>query len=132
MTTMTRVAPQAVLAEFVEYHPGVRAGRLFGRPAAFAGRRAFAVVQARRLAIRLPPTIGQPGPRLDPRPGSWRDVRRRRSGGNLDAAGRRRTRTEWVHCRVPATDARLELVAWLEVAARYAAERSSLGSTRQP
>jgi len=40
------------LDEFVAAHRGTRVGRLFGQPAAFAGRRAFARVSRRGLEYR--------------------------------------------------------------------------------
>lgn len=46
---------EAVLAHFVAGHRGLRLGRLFGQPAAYAGRRAFARVTARGIEVKLPP-----------------------------------------------------------------------------
>ena len=43
------------LAAFVESHRGLRSGRLFGRPVAYAGRRVFASACEDGIAARLPP-----------------------------------------------------------------------------
>lgn len=43
-----------LLRAFVETHAGLRFGSLFGAPAAFAGRRAFARVDGQLLSIRVP------------------------------------------------------------------------------
>jgi hypothetical protein len=45
---------RAFLTGFVRAHPGTRLGRLFGAPAAFAGRRAFARLSRRGLEVRTP------------------------------------------------------------------------------
>jgi hypothetical protein len=42
------------LDEFIEHHRGLRGGRLFGRPAAFAGRRMFVCLRGNGLIIKLP------------------------------------------------------------------------------
>jgi hypothetical protein len=44
----------AFLSDFVAHRPGLRIGSLFGRPAAYAGRRVFARVMADGIACRLP------------------------------------------------------------------------------
>ena len=44
--------PRKFLDEFVATHRGTRVGRLFGQPAAFAGRRVFARVSRRGLEYR--------------------------------------------------------------------------------
>jgi hypothetical protein len=58
--------PRKFLDEFVASHRGTRVGRLFGRPAAFAGRRVFARVSRRGLEYRVmqPPRLRgrQPDP----------------------------------------------------------------------
>lgn len=45
--------PRKFLDEFVATHRGTRVGRLFGQPAAFAGRRVFARVSRRGLEYRV-------------------------------------------------------------------------------
>lgn len=42
-----------LLAAFIEAHPGTRRGHLFGCPAAYAGRRAFAEMTGAGLACRV-------------------------------------------------------------------------------
>ena len=54
MTPLPRSALRQVLSEFVDTHPGIRAGSLFGQPAAFVGRRAFATLTSGGLKCRLP------------------------------------------------------------------------------
>lgn len=43
---------RAFLIDFVTAHPGTHMGRLFGEPAAFAGRRPFARLSPRGLQYR--------------------------------------------------------------------------------
>lgn len=45
------------LAAFVESHRGLRTGRLFGRPVAYAGRRVFASAYQDGIAAKLPPDV---------------------------------------------------------------------------
>ena len=54
MTRHQRETLTQFLASFVEAHPGTRRGQLFGRPAAFAGVKAFAKITDRGLACRVP------------------------------------------------------------------------------
>jgi hypothetical protein len=72
--------PRRFLDEFVAAHRGTRVGRLFGQPAAFAGRRVFARVSRRGLEYRAYATSRprQRGRRPDPawilvRPATDRD-----------------------------------------------------------
>ncbi len=51
---MRQGALDRLLGAFVEAHPGTRRGYLFGRPAAYAGSRAFAEVTSHGLACRVP------------------------------------------------------------------------------
>lgn len=48
---------KAALDGFVASHPGLRAGRVFGSPAAFAGRRMFARLLVDGLQLRLPASV---------------------------------------------------------------------------
>jgi len=48
--------PRTFLTDFVATHRGTRMGRLFGVPAAFAGRRPFARLSRRGLEYRASPT----------------------------------------------------------------------------
>jgi hypothetical protein len=51
--------PRKFLDEFVATHRGTRVGHLFGQPAAFAGRRAFARVSRRGLEYRAHGALGR-------------------------------------------------------------------------
>ena len=51
-TGKTTIALQ-FLSEFVDHHPGLRLGKAFGMPAAFAGRRMFACAYRGEIACRL-------------------------------------------------------------------------------
>jgi hypothetical protein len=53
--------PRKFLDEFVASHRGTRVGRLFGQPAAFAGRRVFARVSRRGLEYRAMRPLGRRG-----------------------------------------------------------------------
>ena len=90
----------AFLREFVETHRGLRAGMMFGLPAAFAGRRVFARVVKTGIAYRVPADL----------------VR-----GPASRRSRKMGRTNWVTCR-PRTRASLErLIPLLERSARHVA-----------
>jgi hypothetical protein len=45
---------QHFLDDFIEHHRGTRGGRLFGLPAAYAGRRMFACVRGSDLVVKVP------------------------------------------------------------------------------
>lgn len=45
---------QRFLAEFIEQHRGLRMGRLFGRPAGYAGRRLFVCLMNDGFIVKLP------------------------------------------------------------------------------
>ena len=90
------------LRAFVEEHPGVRLGQVFGDPAAFAGTRMFARVTREGLVCRLPDTGTIPSMRWAPggyatRRLGWRVIQ----GSRLADAAR--------------------MTALLELAARYVA-----------
>ena len=53
--------PRKFLDEFVASHRGTRVGRLFGQPAAFAGRRVFARVSRGGLEYRTMRPLGRRG-----------------------------------------------------------------------
>ena len=90
------------LISFVETHPGTRFGTLFGRPAAFAGRRVFAQVTNAGLSCCLPGELAR---------------RPRKAGGRL-RQGRRRG---WVVVTGARGDDDLAAHALLEVAAAHVA-----------
>lgn len=54
MAIRFRADLQRFLTDFTEQHRGVRTGRLFGLPAAYAGRRMFACVRGNALVVKLP------------------------------------------------------------------------------
>jgi hypothetical protein len=45
---------QRFLADFIEHHRGLRIGRMFGRPAGYAGRRMFVCLIDDGLIVKLP------------------------------------------------------------------------------
>ena len=49
---MTTTDLRELLETFVDNHRGLRFAKMFGKPAAFAGRRAFAYVDSGRIAIK--------------------------------------------------------------------------------
>jgi hypothetical protein len=107
----------AFLREFVASHQGLRLGPAFGRPAAFAGRRMFAVVRGDTLCCRLPPDIAR------------REVEGRRARPlEPPVGGNRGSTREWVAYRPADHLAMTRLAPTLEVAARHAAEGGRLRS----
>lgn len=52
MTTAFRQDLLRFLADFIEHHRGLRLGRLFGRPAGYAGRRMFVCLKGRSLLVK--------------------------------------------------------------------------------
>lgn len=117
------------LDAFVATHRGVRRGTLFGVPAAFAGRRAFAKLDARGLHLRLPAfalraTASQALPALLPARSADPAARGRRSGAVRPPAGRsvlpKAGPSSWTTITPASPDAaRLDLL--LEQAARHVA-----------
>jgi hypothetical protein len=90
------------LAAFVASHRGLRSGRLFGRPVAYAGRRVFASACEDGIAAKLPPDA-------------------------LNAAlerGAAKWKRGWVIFRFTDTSAAHRIGPFLEVAARHAARFS--------
>jgi hypothetical protein len=45
---------QHLLDDFIEHHRGTRGGRLFGAPAAYAGRRMFACLRGNGVIVKVP------------------------------------------------------------------------------
>ena len=100
------------LREFVAAHRGLRLGSAFGRPAAYAGRRIFAMVDEDALRCRLPPDI------------AMREVKGRRADRvEPSAGGPRRATNAWVAYRPADRAAMARLAPTLEIAARYVAEQ---------
>lgn len=47
------------LAEFIEYHRGLRIGRMFGLPAGYAGRKLFVCLMEDGLIVKLPEHVAR-------------------------------------------------------------------------
>ncbi len=108
------------LAAFVSDHRGVRPGKMFGRPAAFAGAKLFACAYDAGLLCKLPDDI-------------FNDEVRKRRGIPFEAGGRKMSR--WILYRPPSAAAARRLGPILEHAARFVAEAHLLPDTsasRQP
>ena len=94
------------LEEFVDSHRGLRLGKMFGLPAAYAGRRLFACLIEEGIIVRLP-----------------QDIARREIGNGAKPFSRRgRAMGSWVMFspRTRADAQRLSPV--LEIAARHVAQ----------
>lgn len=106
MSASDRRHLEALLSEFVAAHRGLRMGRLFGRPAAYAGRRVFAQIVDGGVAVKLPRAAEEAAVRV----------------GLARSAPRVRRQAGWTTLAAaqPATVAKLG--SFLEIAARHAAE----------
>ncbi|HVC19272.1 MAG TPA: hypothetical protein VNE16_04275 [Vicinamibacterales bacterium] len=114
MKTEERVGLGRFLDDFAAGHPGVRAGRLFGRPALFAGRRTFAcVTDAGLLRCRLPAD----------------EARRLWASSGRTPALLGTPAGEWVIYHPGGAAALARLVPILEMAAKATAERRRPGSS---
>jgi hypothetical protein len=100
-----------VLQTFVADHRGLRTGRMFGLPGAFAGRKLFACVVQDGLTVKLPGTARSAA--LD-------------RGATPRAPMGRRMR-EWVLFRTESAPVASSVLPFLEVAARHAAELATSG-----
>jgi hypothetical protein len=96
---------EQVLSRFVASHRGLRLGRLFGVPAAYAGGRLFACATADGIAARLPSSA------LDAA----------RAGGGAPWTPRGRRRRDWVVFRPGTARAADAIGPFLEIAARHVA-----------
>ncbi|MGE3275880.1 MAG: hypothetical protein AB7O67_12260 [Vicinamibacterales bacterium] len=105
-----RVDAVRALRAFVDGHAGLRFGTLFGVPAAFAGRRAFAKVEGAALLVRVPPAAHDFA---------------RRAGAVPARQGR-----GWL--RFSASGGVGRLVPLLEVAAQAAATATTRGEIAEP
>ena len=54
MAIRFRADLQHFLNDFIEQHRGTRGGRLFGLPAAYAGRRMFACLRGNGVIVKVP------------------------------------------------------------------------------
>jgi hypothetical protein len=50
---------QPFLADFIEHHRGLRIGRMFGRPAGYAGRKLFVCLMEDGLIVKLPEDVAK-------------------------------------------------------------------------
>jgi hypothetical protein len=96
---------EAFLSRFVAGHRGLRFGRLFGVPAAYAGRKLFSYAIDDGLVAKLPPAARELAIAKGARP--W--------------APRNRQMAHWVIFRPGTASATDALVPFLEIAARHAA-----------
>jgi hypothetical protein len=105
----------AILADFAGAHRGVRIGSLFGRPAAYAGRRVFARASERGLDVKLPPAAREAAVRA-----------------GLAARGPvRRGGVLWTTFAVTGHMPQGAVHTYLEIAARHVAERPASDLTGQ-
>ncbi len=95
------------LAGFVRARRGLRAGRMFGAPAAYAGRRMFACAYEDGVICKLPTDL-------------LRDQITKGRAAPFEARGR--TMTGWVMYRPATLAAARRLEPTLEAAARFVAE----------
>lgn len=100
-----------LLHTFVADHRGLRTGRMFGLPGAYAGRRLFACVFQDGLTLKLPADA--------------RSVAFGRGATLWTPMGRRMR--EWVLFRPESPQASAVVLPFLEIAARHAAELATSG-----
>lgn len=106
----------AILTQFVAARRGLRLGRLFGRPAAYAGRRVFARVSERGLEVKLPASAYEAAVRA----------------GAAVPTARRSRRDEWTVLRAGTAMSGPAVGSWLELGARHAAEMTATPAGRNP
>jgi hypothetical protein len=98
---------QPFLADFVEHHRGLRIGRMFGRPAAYAGRKMFVCLMDEGFIVKLPERVAKD------------EVR----GGKAAIFTRNgRPSRSWIKYTPRTASEANRLAPILEVAARYVAE----------
>lgn len=97
---------EKILNEFVLAHRGLRMGRLFGLPVAYAGRRIFARISDLGLEVKLPASGREAAIRVGAAHRPRRGVERR----------------GWTTLRVTGRSTTATAGTWLELAARHAAE----------
>jgi hypothetical protein len=100
---------QPFLVDFVEHHRGLRAGRMFGLPAGYAGRKMFVCLIEDGLIVKLPEQLAK------------EEIRR----GNATAFTRRgRPSKTWIKYAPRNVREAHRLAPLLELAARHVAETS--------
>lgn len=98
-------AVRSWFTEFLNAHRGVRPGRLFGRPAAYAGRRVFAYLMEDGIIVKLPV-----------------DVARRERARGVEPHTATPGKDAWMTYRPRTADDARRLWPILELAARNAAD----------
>ena len=105
----SRAILQSFLTEFIDQHAGVRPGRMFGRPGAYAGRRLFAALVEDGIIVRLPEEV----------------ARREIAAGAAPFSRRGRVMGSWVKYRPHTLAEARRLAPILELSARHVAERQA-------
>jgi hypothetical protein len=98
---------QPFLAEFIEHHRGLRAGRMFGLPAGYAGRKMFVCLIEEGFIVKLPEGVAKD------------EVR---AGKAKTFVRRGRPSKQWIKYSPRNAREAGRLAPILEVAARYVAE----------
>jgi len=106
---------ERLLTTFVAEHPGLRSGRMFGVPGAYAGRKLFACVFEDGITAKLPPDAFEAAIRQGAR--RWTPQGRRLRG--------------WVIFRPQSLGAAARLGPFLEISARHVAELSVAAPSRR-
>ncbi len=104
------------LDNFVASHPGMRSGRMFGWPAAYAGRRLFSLAVDDGIVAKLPAdsmaaAVGKGAKRWTPR-------------GRPAARRTQRPTGGWMMFRPKDLRAAESIAPFLEIAARHVTDRS--------
>jgi hypothetical protein len=98
---------QPFLADFIDHHRGLRIGRMFGRPAGYAGRKMFVCLMDDGLIVKLPEQVAK------------HEVR----DGSAEVFMRNgRPSRSWIKYSPRTARDAGRLASILEVAARYVAE----------
>ncbi|MCA1586321.1 MAG: hypothetical protein LC791_16640 [Acidobacteria bacterium] len=105
----------AILTDFVAGHRGLRLGRLFGRCAAFAGRRAFARLGEGGLELKLPAAAREAAVRT----------------GLASREQLPSVQAQWTRLHAQGPVGAAVLGPYLEIAARHAAEALGSVSARE-
>jgi hypothetical protein len=99
------------LAHFVAVHPGTRSGRMFGWPAAYAGRRLFSFAVEDGIIAKLPPDAMAAARAKGAKPWTPR--------GRPAAKRSKQPKAEWVVFTPKDARAAEAINPFLEIAARY-------------
>ena len=107
MAIAFRADLQPFLADFVEQHRGLRIGKMFGRPAGYAGRKMFVCLMDDGVIVKLPERVAK------------EEVR---EGKAAIFTMRGRPSKAWIKYSPRSAREAGRLAPILEVAARYVAE----------